>query len=128
MYILTTTALASINLSSLQGIIYLLIFIVNVASVLILCLGVTKALLTFLSRTIQAIIKHEKINDISENNDIKRHLGSYILLSLEILIAADIIKSILEPSIDDILILGAIVVIRTIISYFLAKETAEITA
>ncbi|MBO0476387.1 DUF1622 domain-containing protein [Vagococcus sp. DIV0080] len=56
------------------------------------------------------------------NNAVKIYLGSYVLLSLEVLIASDIIETILNPSIEDILILAGIVVIRTAISYFLGKE------
>ncbi|RCX14205.1 uncharacterized protein DUF1622 [Vagococcus fluvialis] len=52
----------------------------------------------------------------------KMYLGSYVLLSLEVLIASDIIETILNPSIEDILILAGVVVIRTAISYFLGKE------
>lgn len=54
-----------------------------------------------------------------------RHLfGSYLLLGLEFLIAADIILTITRPTLEEIAILGSIVVIRTIISYFLDKEMA----
>lgn len=55
----------------------------------------------------------------------KNALGVYVLLSLEILIAADIIDSIAKPTWEDILRLGAIVAIRTVISYFLNKEIQE---
>jgi uncharacterized membrane protein len=57
-----------------------------------------------------------------KNNYVKMYLGSYVLLSLEVLIASDIIETILNPSIEDILILAGVVVIRTAISYFLGKE------
>ena len=56
----------------------------------------------------------------------KMYLGSYVLLSLEVLIASDIIETILNPSIEDILILAGVVVIRTAISYFLGKEMESI--
>ncbi|GAA2916477.1 DUF1622 domain-containing protein [Enterococcus pseudoavium] len=59
---------------------------------------------------------------------IKAYLGSYILLSLEFLIVADIIESIINPTFQDIIKLGLIVVIRTVISYFLNKEINEISA
>ena len=55
----------------------------------------------------------------------KNALGIYILLSLEILIAADIIDSIAKPTWEDIVRLGAIVAIRTVVSYFLNKEIQE---
>lgn len=53
---------------------------------------------------------------------LKNFLGIYILFSLEVLICADIIESILDPSLNHILSLSAIVIIRTVISYFLNKE------
>ena len=56
---------------------------------------------------------------------IKNQLVSYILLSLEILIVADIIETIVSPTLTDIALLAATVVIRTVISYFLNKEIKE---
>ena len=57
-----------------------------------------------------------------ENNFIRNYLGSYVLLGLEILIAADIIETIIHPTFGDIVRLAAVVIIRTVISYFLNKE------
>ncbi|MBP7952972.1 MAG: DUF1622 domain-containing protein, partial [Enterococcus sp.] len=56
---------------------------------------------------------------------IRSFLGSYILLSLEILIAADIVESIINPSIQDLIVLASIVVIRTVMAYFLHKEMMD---
>ena len=100
-----------------------IIFVLNAFSVIILLVGVAKAMIDF--------TKNEFSNGTREeisfrNNKIKRYLGSYILLSLEVLIASDIIETILNPSTQDIIILGGIVVIRTAISYFLGKEIEQI--
>ncbi len=57
-----------------------------------------------------------------ENNFIRNFLGSYVLLGLEILIAADIIETIIHPTFADIVRLAVVVVIRTVISYFLNME------
>lgn len=57
--------------------------------------------------------------------NIKNYLGRYILLALEILIVADIIDSIVRPTMEDILRLAAIVAIRTVISSFLNKEIRD---
>ncbi len=56
---------------------------------------------------------------------LRRNLGSYLLLGLEFLIAADIVNTIVKPSIDEIIILGAIVAIRTVLTYSLNKEVSE---
>ena len=59
-----------------------------------------------------------------EREAIRHQLGSYLLLGLEFLIAADIIATITHPTLKDIAILGSIVVIRTLISFFVDKELA----
>ena len=53
---------------------------------------------------------------------IRIDLGRYLLLGLEFLIAADIIRTIAKPSLEEVTVLVAIVAIRTVISYFLNKE------
>ena len=60
-----------------------------------------------------------------EREALRHQLGSYLLLGLEFLIAADIIHTISYPTLNDIIILGSIVLIRTVISYFLDRDIAE---
>ncbi|WP_164814037.1 DUF1622 domain-containing protein, partial [Clostridium perfringens] len=66
--------------------------------------------------------KKDRIEAVRKITRVKSCLGTYILLGLEILICADIIESILNPTFHDIIVLASIVVIRTVISYFLNKE------
>nr|WP_258863700.1 DUF1622 domain-containing protein [Enterococcus durans] len=61
----------------------------------------------------------------SRNAEIRKLLASYILLSLEVLVVADIIESVIKPTWTDILKLALIILIRTIISYFLNLEIEE---
>ncbi len=56
---------------------------------------------------------------------IRHQLTDKILFGLEFLIAADVIKSVLHPGLEEILTLGAIVLIRTIMGHFLSKEISE---
>ena len=56
---------------------------------------------------------------------LRQQLGSSLLLGLEFLIAADVIRTVLQPTLEEVAILGGIVAIRTVISYFLHKEMAE---
>lgn len=54
---------------------------------------------------------------------LRRTLGGAILLGLEVLVAADLIRTITsKPSIDEALILGIIVLIRTILSLSIQIE------
>lgn len=54
--------------------------------------------------------------------------GTYLLLGLEFLIASDILKTVLEPTLNELAILGGIVVLRTVLSVFLNKEIKELEA
>ncbi|MBI4332852.1 MAG: DUF1622 domain-containing protein [Chloroflexi bacterium] len=53
---------------------------------------------------------------------VRYDIGFHLLLGLEFLIAADIMRTIVRPSLEELAILGGIVAIRTVISYFLGKE------
>jgi len=53
---------------------------------------------------------------------LRQQLGASLLLGLEFLIAADVIRTVMQPTLQEIGILGGIVAIRTVISYFLHKE------
>jgi len=53
----------------------------------------------------------------------RRDLGRAILLGLEVLIVADIIRTIVvEPTVESVLVLGAIVIIRVLLSFSLEVE------
>lgn len=95
------------------------IWIINVISIVILLWGVVLTVKNFI---ISEIKSKNRIEAVQKITVAKNCLGTYILLSLEILICADIIESILNPTIHDIIILASIVVIRTIVSFFLNKE------
>ncbi|MGI6152342.1 MAG: DUF1622 domain-containing protein [Christensenellaceae bacterium] len=91
----------------------------NFLSIIILVWGVVASAKDFFVSRFASGSKLGKLQRITET---KNALGAYVLLSLEILIAADIIDSIVKPTLDDIIRLAAIVAIRTVISYFLNKE------
>jgi uncharacterized membrane protein len=52
--------------------------------------------------------------------------ASWILLSLEFALGADIIRTAIAPTWDDIGKLGAIAVIRTFLNYFVAKDLESV--
>ena len=58
----------------------------------------------------------------SERKALRHQLAYYLLVSLEFLIAADIIDTILDPGLEELAILGGIVVMRTVISFSLGWE------
>ena len=99
-----------------------LMTILNLASIIILVVGVFLVLKTLFDwRT----LKKDYGQRNSRNTEIRKLLASYILLSLEVLVVADIIESVIKPTWTDILKLALIILIRTIISYFLNLEIKE---
>jgi len=54
---------------------------------------------------------------------LRREFGASLLLGLEVLVAADLIRTVaVAPTLDNVLVLGLIVVIRTFLSFSLQVE------
>lgn len=65
----------------------------------------------------------KKLTNMERFNQYKHGLAKALLLSLEILVAADVIRTVaLEPNFSNILGLGLLVVIRTFLSWSLVLE------
>jgi uncharacterized membrane protein len=94
-------------------------FGIGVLGVLVIVFGVASGLLRFLRSEVLAV---RGVNVDEERKRLRHMLGYYLLLGLEFLIAADIIDTLMKPSVQDLIVLGAIVLIRTIISYSLNAE------
>ena len=58
---------------------------------------------------------------------IRRDFTLKIVLALEFFIASDLIKCVLEPTLDRVVILAFIVGIRTVVGYFLNQELKELS-
>ena len=97
---------------------YIALFI-GIAGVGILVWGVVTGVLLFIKTEAKAIIGEVHEDD---RERLRHHLGYYLLLGLEVLIAADIVESIAAPTMDKLALLGAVVVIRTVISVSLNWE------
>src|SRR4051794_1670808 len=55
--------------------------------------------------------------------ELRRNLGRCILLGLEVLIVADIVRTIIvDPTFESVAVLGSIVVIRIVLSFSLEVE------
>jgi len=98
----------------------------NIAVTSINLVGVTIVLWGFVVAAIGFIrmkLHRESLNVFfKEANEVRAILAIYILFGLEFMIAADIIHTFIKPTQEDLIILGSIVAIRTVLSYFLARE------
>lgn len=94
-------------------------FGIGVLGVLVICFGVAGGLARFL-RTELLAVRGQGVDD--ERKHLRHLLGYYLLLGLEFLIAADIIDTLMKPTLQDLLVLGVIIIIRTVISWSLNAE------
>ena len=90
--------------------------IVEILGILIILIGAVIALARFALGT-----------GVSEGRDriacLRSNLGRAILLGLEFLVAADIINTVaIEPTLDSVIVLAGIVLIRTFLSWSLEVE------
>jgi len=74
------------------------------------------------------VISKELLRRSYEYSDIRLDFTNKIVLALEFFIAADLIKSILQPTLNDVIILAVIVAIRTVVGYSLNSELKELSS
>ena len=98
----------------------LLATIISVISLLIVTYG---AFISFIINELKRVTGAYTPTNIRK---LRAVFGTYLLLGLEFLIASDILKTVLEPTMNELIILGGIVVVRTILSVFLNKEIKEL--
>ena len=90
---------------------------IEILAVLIIIFAIFHAMLRYTFRTL-ADPKEE-----GHYQQLKVHLGKALLLGLEILVAADIIRTVaLEATLESVCILGLLVLIRTFLSWALVVE------
>ncbi len=94
--------------------------VIGIIGIVIIAWGVLLVTLEFLHTEYLAL--QQKEHTKRDKHQLRQHLGSYILLGLEFMIAGDIIHTVIKPSKEALIVLGAIVAIRTVISYFLQLE------
>jgi len=98
--------------------------IIDLMGVIILLIGFVRGVIEFFKMEISRF--KGKGNQFRTMQILRCDVGLYILLSLDFIITSDIINSMMHTEIDDLINLGAIVVLRTVIGYFLGKEIEEV--
>lgn len=112
-----------INNLSVVRILETLAFVTGCVSMVVVLYGTLVSFLSFLKNEIRRIpgkFSYQRIRVL------RADLGTYLLFGLEILIASDVLKTIIEPSFMELGILAGIVVLRTVLSVFLNREINEI--
>lgn len=95
-------------------------YAISLTGVIVVLWGVAEAIVRFFALKRAEKTHHAQL--IAETARIRERLGSHLLLALDLFIGADIIKSVVTPGWENITMLGAIVFIRIVLSYFLERE------
>lgn len=98
-------------------------FVVGILGGLIILLGVLHSFSMLLKYLFS---QHQHEGEPIRLDKIRLDLGRYIILGLEFFIAKDIIGTIITPDWNEIGQLAVLIIIRTILAYFLAKELHQI--
>jgi uncharacterized membrane protein len=94
---------------------HMLATIIELAAAVVIAIALVKFFIRYILH-----ILHQ--SEAYSNKFIRIHFGSALTLSLELLLAADILATAIAPSWDDIGKLAAIAVLRTALNFFLEKE------
>ena len=92
---------------------------IEAAAVLVVSFGAIQALAGVI-----ALIFNRAANEVA-GRQIWLRFATWILLALEFALAADIVRTAVAPTWDDITKLAVIATIRTMLNYFLAKDIAS---
>lgn len=97
---------------------------VEAAAVAIELVAVAIIVLVVFYGVLHYLFKLSARTDIEERyKELRTRLGQALLLGLEILVAADIIRTVaLEPTLRNVAVLGLLVIIRTFLSWSLEVE------
>lgn len=95
---------------------------VSHAAELSAALIIAAAVVEALWRSLLVFARRDRADD-ERKESLRLGLGRWLAVSLEFLLAADILLTAIAPSWEDIGKLGAIALIRTALNYFLQKET-----
>jgi uncharacterized membrane protein len=104
----------------LVGILDWISAIIELAAIALLVIGASRFILGVAAAELRGPDR------VQRTNRERIELGRYILAGLELFIVADIIRTALSLAFADLLFLGLLVVIRSVISYFLDRELGEL--
>ena len=100
----------------LKSMLEVLIFVANLAGGIVIAVATVRGLVTYAVALVRS-----RGEDVPKEA-IRISLGKSLSLALEFQLGADILGTALDPSIRDLITLGAIAFLRTVLNYFLGKE------
>lgn len=92
------------------------------AAALIIAYAVLEALFGAATLFVPARWRGAVRHQLAEKEDVRLRLGRWLAVALEFLLAADILRTAVAPTWDEIGKLAAIAALRTLLNYFLQQE------
>ena len=89
---------------------------IEVVAVLVIAFGAAEATVRLVGRLLR------RANVVGQRKDVWLRFAVWLILGLEFELAADVIRTVIAPSWEELAQLGAIAVIRTFLNYFLEKD------
>ncbi|MCX6161316.1 MAG: DUF1622 domain-containing protein [Ignavibacteriae bacterium] len=91
--------------------------ILEIISVLCIAAGMVVSLNLFLK------LKQKSVTPL--HNRVRVKFGGWLALALEFQLASDIVKTTVNPTYENLIIVGSVALIRTFLNYFLNRELKE---
>ncbi len=95
--------------------------ITEISAAMVIGLAVLQGIFTYLRQLLSRSRTHSGSTEM-----IRLQLGRGLALGLEFSVASDILRTAVAPNRQDILNLGAIVLLRTLLNYFLEREIRQV--
>ena len=98
-------------------------YLFEILGIVVIVIGAVVAIARYLFQCGSILTGSGNFSDSNAIASFRKTLGRSILTGLELLVAADIIRTVaVDPSIESVAVLGMIVLIRTFLSYSLEVE------
>lgn len=115
----TTLLSMADHLGSVADALEWVVVLIELFAIAILLLGIVRFTGWFVSGEVMRRDAHERDHQLNRG---RLALGRHILASLEVLIVADLIRTVLHLTLANIVLLGGLVLIRSFISFSLEYE------
>jgi uncharacterized membrane protein len=111
------SALEVLPESALRNMVDLMVRLIEAGGAIVIMIGAVVA-------TVKFVVALSR-RDINQFSAVRLTLARFLVLGLEFQLAADVLRTAISPSFEEIGKLAAIAAIRTILNYFLNREIAQ---
>ena len=96
----------------------------DLSGAVVVGVAAVRGLLAFLTAVAGLVLRRGDVTSTNQvpKEEIRLSLARSLALALEFEVGADILRTVVTPSWNDIVLLGAIILLRTVLNYFLQRE------